>query len=54
MIRFIQRQITDFRFRHMTRHFTVAEREARRQHKPVKHIQAARTAFIHDCLRGGA
>jgi hypothetical protein len=54
MLRFIQRQIAAYRFRHMTRHFDAAEREARRQHKPVKHIQAARKAFVHSALRGEA
>lgn len=52
MIRALRNLITAYRFRKMTRHFDLAEREARRKHKPVKHIQAARTAFIHDCLRG--
>ena len=54
MIALVRRKIIELRFRHMTRHFNQAEREARRQHKPVKHIQAARTAFVHDCLRGKA
>ncbi len=54
MLRFIQRQIAAYRFRHMTRHFDAAIREARAKHKPVKHIQAAKAAFVHSALRGEA
>jgi len=54
MIALVRRKLIELRFRHMTRHFDVAIREARAKHKPVKHIQAAKAAFVHSALRGGA
>lgn len=54
MIALVRRKIIELRFRHMTRHFDAAIREARAKHRPVKHIQQAKAAFVHDCLRRAA
>lgn len=54
MIRAARRLLTGWRFRKMTRHFDAAIKEARRKHRPVKHLQQAKADFVHSCLRGGA
>lgn len=52
MIRILKTRLIAWRFRHFTRHIDRQIAGARRSHAPVKHLQAAKSAFVHAALEG--
>lgn len=51
MIAAIRRALIDWRFRRLTRPFDAKIEAARAKHQPVRDLQRAKTAFVHDRLR---
>lgn len=51
MLAAVRHWIIAYRFRRFTRPIDRQIAQARRAHRPVKHLQAAKTSLVHDALR---
>jgi len=48
----IRNLITRWRHRQTLKTFAKQIEANRKAHKPIRHIEAARSAYVHACLRG--
>jgi hypothetical protein len=52
MIRALRRYVIRQKFKKLIARFDEQIAEARAKHLPVKHIEKAKSAFVHQCLEG--